>query len=132
LLNTIGELGGVYELADVAFVGGSLVPNGGHNPLEPAFWAKPVLFGKHMENFSDTARLLLAEGAAFEVENPEEFAARTQELFGDAGLRRAVGARAKSALERGSGATERIASRLNEWLGKRAAFETAAVGGPSR
>ena len=56
LLNTIGELAGVFELADVAFVGGSLVPTGGHNLLEPAFWAKPVLFGPHMENFRDIAQ----------------------------------------------------------------------------
>jgi 3-deoxy-D-manno-octulosonic-acid transferase len=128
LLNTIGELGGVYELADVAFVGGSLTPNGGHNPLEPAFWAKPVLFGKHMENFRDIARLFLDESAAFEVAAPEELAARTLELFRDAGLRRAVGERAKSVLERGSGATARIADQLGEWLGKAAALEAAAVG----
>jgi 3-deoxy-D-manno-octulosonic-acid transferase len=132
LLNTIGELGGVYELADVAFVGGSLAPSGGHNPLEPAFWAKPVLFGKHMENFDAIAQLLLAEGGAFEVASPEELAARTLELFADAGLRRAAGARAKSALESGSGATVRIADRLGEWLGKGEAVEAAAVEGPGR
>lgn len=132
LLNTIGELGGVYELADVAFVGGSLGPHGGHNPLEPAFWAKPVLFGKHMENFRDTAWLLVAEGAAFEVENPEALAARTLELFRDPGLRSAAGARAKSVLERGSGATARIANQLGHWLGTGAALEAAAAGGPGR
>jgi 3-deoxy-D-manno-octulosonic-acid transferase len=127
LLNTIGELGGVYELADAAFVGGSLVLNGGHNPLEPAFWAKPVLFGKHMENFRDTARLLLAEGAAFEVENPDGLAARVLELFRDAALARAAGTRAKVVLERGSGATERIANGLTRWLGKETALEVVPL-----
>ena len=82
LLNTIGELAGVFELADVAFVGGSLVPTGGHNVLEPAFWAKPVLFGPHMQNFRDIAERFLAEGAAFQVQNADELAARTLALFG--------------------------------------------------
>ena len=127
LLNTIGELGGVYELADVAFIGGSLVPSGGHNPLEPAYWAKPVLFGKHMENFRDIARLLLTGGGAFEVAGSEEFAARTSELFANAALRRDAGARAKSTLESGSGATARIADRLGEWLGEPAALEVVPL-----
>ena len=127
LLNTIGELGGVYELAGVAFVGGSLVADGGHNPLEPAFWAKPALFGKHMENFRDTARLLITEGAAFEVENPDALAARALELFRDPGLGRAAGTRAKAVLERGSGATDRIANELTRWLGKEAALEVVPL-----
>ena len=123
LLNTIGELAGVFELADVAFVGGSLVPTGGHNLLEPAFWGKPVLFGLHMENFRDIAELFLAEGAAFQVRDADELAARTIAFFGDAHLRSALGERARRVLESGSGATARILDGLREWLEERPVAE---------
>ncbi|HEY6291624.1 MAG TPA: hypothetical protein VI455_08700, partial [Terriglobia bacterium] len=138
--NTIGELAGVFELADVAFVGGSLVSTGGHNLLEPAFWAKPVLFGPHMENFCDIAELFLGERAAFRVENADGLAARTLVLFGDAHLRSTMGQRAKSLLDQGSGATARILEGLGEWFEEEPAagtksgttFETAWLGGRSR
>jgi 3-deoxy-D-manno-octulosonic-acid transferase len=116
LLNTIGELAGVFELADVAFVGGSLVPTGGHNLLEPAFWAKPVLFGPHMENFRDMAQQFLEAKAGFQVNDTDSLAARVIELFGDAALRDQVGQRAQRLLQSGSGATGRILERLGEWL----------------
>jgi 3-deoxy-D-manno-octulosonic-acid transferase len=62
--DTLGELGLFYRLADVAFVGGSLIPHGGQNPLEPARLGRPVLFGPHMANFADAADRLVAAGAA--------------------------------------------------------------------
>ncbi|MFW5679025.1 MAG: 3-deoxy-D-manno-octulosonic acid transferase [Pseudomonadota bacterium] len=62
--DTMGELGLFYRLADVAFVGGSLIPHGGQNPLEPARLGRPVLFGPHMANFADAADRLLEAGAA--------------------------------------------------------------------
>jgi 3-deoxy-D-manno-octulosonic-acid transferase len=125
LLNTIGELAGLFELADVAFVGGSLVPTGGHNLLEPAFWGKPVLFGPHMENFRDVAQQFLAAGAAFQVSGPDSLAARVLELFSDAELRRRVGERGQRLLKSGSGATERIMARLSEWLTESASIESS-------
>ncbi|HEV2378395.1 MAG TPA: 3-deoxy-D-manno-octulosonic acid transferase [Terriglobia bacterium] len=130
LLNTIGELAGVFELADVAFVGGSLVPTGGHNLLEPAFWAKPVLFGPHMENFRDIAQQFLAVDAAIRVTDPESFAARVVELFGDAELRNRVGERAQRLVQSGSGATHRIVERLSEWLTESIPLEVGEAAAP--
>lgn len=71
ILDTIGELSTFYALSDIAFVGGSLVPWGGHNILEPAFYKKPVFFGPHMENFSFLAQRFLETGAA-QVVNEEK------------------------------------------------------------
>jgi 3-deoxy-D-manno-octulosonic-acid transferase len=64
LLDTIGELAGIFEVADLVFIGGSLVPTGGHNLLEAAYWGKVITFGPHMENFRDIAKLFLDAGAA--------------------------------------------------------------------
>ncbi len=116
LLDTIGELAGIFELADVVFMGGSLVPAGGHNLLEPAFWSKPILFGRHMENFRDTAELFLHARAAIQVRDTAELARDALELLEDGWLRRELGKRAKQVLEQESGATERILEHLREWL----------------
>lgn len=67
VLDTMGELAGLYNLADVVFVGGSLVPIGGHDILQPLFYGKPTLFGPHMHNQQDLAALSLAEGAVVQV-----------------------------------------------------------------
>ncbi len=75
VLDTIGELARFYALADAAFIGGSLVPWGGQNLLEPAFYGKPIFFGPHMENFADLADRFIAGGAAVVVEKPEDLAA---------------------------------------------------------
>ena len=72
LLDSLGELPHVYGLATVAFVGGSLVPKGGHNPIEPAAWGKPVLFGPHMENFEPIARELQGTGGGLLVAGWED------------------------------------------------------------
>jgi|SRR5579863_1274100 len=116
LLNTIGELAGVFELADVVFVGGSLVPTGGHNLLEPAFASKPILFGPHMQNFRDIAALFLEAGAAVEVQNASELARQSLRLLDDSNERGRLGQAAKSLLESECGATERILARLDASL----------------
>ena len=72
LLDSIGELASVYRLADGAFVGGSLVPSGGHNILEPAAFGKVPVFGPSMENFAEIASRFVAAGAAIQVESPED------------------------------------------------------------
>lgn len=79
ILDTIGELSKIYGAADIVFVGGSLIKKGGHNILEPAAWAKPVLFGPHMFNFRDIADLLLANNAAVAV--PDQDALREKIKF---------------------------------------------------
>jgi 3-deoxy-D-manno-octulosonic-acid transferase len=72
LLDTLGELQRLYAVATLVFVGGSLVPIGGHNVLEPAAFAKPILFGPHMENFHEIVRLLIERKAALQVANPDQ------------------------------------------------------------
>lgn len=117
LLDTVGELAGILEVADLVFVGGSLVPAGGHNLLEPAYWGKPILFGPHMENFRDIAKLFLEAGAASTVHNPTDLARRIHELFEHESKRKEMGNRAKQMMEQGSGATERTLERLRIMLG---------------
>lgn len=126
LLDTIGELSGIFELADVVYIGGSLVPTGGHNPLEPAWWGKPILFGPHMENFADIAQLFLEGRAAVKVRDARELAQAILELLEDEPRRRQLGERAKQVLERESGATERILCYVKEALGE-AASMTARI-----
>lgn len=72
LLDTIGELASCYTMAEVVFIGGSLIPLGGHNPLEPAAVSVPVLYGPHMEDFSEIAALLIHSGGARQVAGPDE------------------------------------------------------------
>ncbi len=72
LLNTIGELGQVYSIADLVFVGGSLIEKGGHNILEPAVHGKLVFFGPHMFNFKDNTRLLLEHGVGIQVSDVKD------------------------------------------------------------
>ena len=86
LVDTIGELERIYGLADVVFVGGSLVDHGGQNMLEPAAQGRAVLFGPSIENFQQEARLLEEAGACRVVANPGELGARLGELIGDPAL----------------------------------------------
>lgn len=74
VVDTIGELRGFYSIADVTFVGGTLVPVGGHNLLEPAFLGKPVLFGPHTHKVEDLKEILIKEGYGAEVRGPEDMA----------------------------------------------------------
>jgi 3-deoxy-D-manno-octulosonic-acid transferase len=116
LLDTIGELAGILELADVVFMGGSLVPTGGHNILEGAYWAKPVVFGSHMENFRDIAQLFLQAGACVQVRDAQELAESVLKLFGDGAIRRQLGERAKQILESEKGATARVLDQIQRLL----------------
>ncbi len=115
LLNTIGELAALFEAADLAFIGGSLVPTGGHNLLEPAFWSKAIIFGPHMQNFSDAAERFLRADAAVRVKNPAELARVAIGLFEDVARRNELGARAKQVLQEESGATRRVLDRLQDF-----------------
>jgi 3-deoxy-D-manno-octulosonic-acid transferase len=115
LLDTIGELAGVFELADMVFIGGSLVPTGGHNLLEPAYWSKVIAFGPHMENFSDIAKLFLDAGAAIQVRNPEELA-HAAWLLENKEAREHLGASARQVLEQNSGAMARTLDGLRKYL----------------
>jgi 3-deoxy-D-manno-octulosonic-acid transferase len=116
LLDTIGELAGILELADVVFMGGSLVPTGGHNILEAAYWARPVIFGPHMENFQDITRLFLEANACIQVRSAEGLAESALNLFGDCGAGQRLGERGKQVLEKQTGATARVLEQIQRLL----------------
>ncbi|MGH9357833.1 MAG: 3-deoxy-D-manno-octulosonic acid transferase [Terriglobia bacterium] len=116
LLDSIGELAGLFALADLVFMGGSLVPTGGHNVLEPARFGKPVIFGPYMSNFPDVARLFLDYGAAVQVRDESELSREAIEMLEDIPRRRAVGEAGRKLIEQGSGATQRILERITELL----------------
>ena len=91
LLDTLGELPRYYGCADVAFVGGTLVPAGGHNLLEPARWGKPVLFGPHCSNVAGTARELLRQGGGVEVRGRDDLLREVAGLLCDRARASAMG-----------------------------------------
>ena len=95
LLDTIGELRAAYGLGTVSFVGGSLVSTGGHNVLEPAVHAQPIVFGPSMENFATLATLLLDAGGARRVIDADDLADVWQQLLEDPAARCALGERAR-------------------------------------
>ena len=107
ILDTIGELAHLYRVATVVFVGGSLVPTGGHNILEPAVFGKPILFGPHMHNFREIADSFLARHAAIQVASADEFEAILGSLLADPGRRARLGAAAREILDANRGARER-------------------------
>ncbi len=117
LVDSIGELASLYSLATLAFVGGSLVPAGGHNPLEPAQFAVPTIMGPHYSNFRGIVGALLAEQALVladtQPDDPSQsLAAAFNRLLADPVAACALGARSRSVFERESGATERTLEAL--------------------
>jgi 3-deoxy-D-manno-octulosonic-acid transferase len=117
LLDTIGELASVYGLADGAFVGGSLVPSGGHNILEPAAFGKIPVFGPSMENFAEIASRFVAAGAAIQVESPEDAGVAWIGLLRDPQRQRKMGETAKALVDSSRGATQRALAEIAKHLG---------------
>ena len=115
LLDTIGELASAYALASVAFVGGSLVPAGGHNPLEPAQFGVPIVMGPHYANFTAITEALRAHDG-LRIAEKDELAAALNELLEDRAGAEAMGARAREVFEREAGATERCVAAIREVL----------------
>ncbi|HVR41353.1 MAG TPA: 3-deoxy-D-manno-octulosonic acid transferase, partial [Thermoanaerobaculia bacterium] len=116
LLDTLGELARIYRYATVAFVGGSIAPNGGHNPIEPAAGGVPVCFGKSMSNFREIAQVFLRNEAAVEVDNAADVLAFATRMFEDEAAQRAWGARARETVQQNRGASARTARRIVELL----------------
>ena len=112
LVDTVGDLEAFYWLADVAFVGGSLVPHGGHNLLEPAALGRATLFGPHVDNFLEERDLLLAGGAALQVGGAEDILPAIEGLLEDAAAREHLAA-AGAALARQLGGSVR---RHADWI----------------
>jgi 3-deoxy-D-manno-octulosonic-acid transferase len=115
LLDTIGELASMYSLADVAFVGGSLTPRGGHNILEPAQFGVPIVIGVSYENFRDIVNMFRARDA-IRVVGPAELPLALLELLGNPAERAALGQRAADAARQQSGTTARTADALVKLL----------------
>lgn len=105
LMDSVGELSAAYAAADIAFVGGSLVPKGGHNILEPALFGVPTIVGPHMENFREIASIFTRGNAVLTVRNGEELAGTLAEWAADPASVRGTGERAKALLGSFRGAT---------------------------
>ena len=117
LIDRIGLLFDLYALCDLAFIGGSLIPKGGQNLMEPAAWQKPVLFGPYFYNFQDAGELLLEKKGGFLVKNKEELYKTFKILLKKRELRVEAGVNARKALEElGRGAASRQARVLEHLL----------------
>lgn len=119
VLDTLGELERVYGLADISFVGGSLVPLGGHNLLEPAAFGSPVLFGPHTFNFEQMARHLLTTGGGVRISDEETLYAAVSAWLGDESQRRAAGAAALAFVEDNRGNVRRVIAQIEAIQGGR-------------
>ena len=107
ILDMIGQLRDVYSIATIVFVGGSLVPHGGQNPVEPAALGKPVIFGPHMFNFREISASLLDSGAAILIKGPKELSGSIKSLLLDPVKRSEMAKRAGSVIADKRGATDR-------------------------
>jgi 3-deoxy-D-manno-octulosonic-acid transferase len=116
ILDTVGELCGIYGLADIVFVGGSLVPKGGQNPLEPAALGKPVLFGTHMDNFKEIVEILKQTGGGIEVRDKNDFKQAAAKLLDDPQTSERLGLAAKKAVEKNRGAVEKNIAVIEKYL----------------
>ncbi len=116
LLDTLGELGRLYALGTLVFVGGSLIPRGGQNTIEPSALAKPVLFGPHTANFRDVNEELLAHGAARRVADAAELEAALRDLLARPEAAAEMGRRARQVVDKHRGATRRTIEALGPFL----------------
>ncbi len=119
VIDRIGMLRSLYALADVAFVGGSLVRAGGHNPLEPASVAKPILFGPHTDDFRWICQTLEKEGGAIRVHDVDQLAARVVHLIENEADRRRVGRCAYGVFAKHRGAVARTLAVIDAPAGRR-------------
>jgi 3-deoxy-D-manno-octulosonic-acid transferase len=117
VLDTLGELASVYAEADYVFVGGSLASWGGHNIIEPASKGKPVLFGPHMQNFADIARLFLDAGAAIQVESEADLENALGALLARPERTRELSRNALRVVEENRGAVDRTVREIEELMG---------------
>lgn len=125
VVDGIGQLQRFYAACDVAFVGGSLVPHGGQNMLEPAAQGRAVVFGPHTSNFRTDVELLLGQDAAVQVASVQDLTTALQQLFASPERRRVLGEHALSVIAENQGATERTLDLIAPLLGAVPAAGTA-------
>jgi 3-deoxy-D-manno-octulosonic-acid transferase len=116
VLDTIGELAQVYQIATAVFVGGSLVDSGGHNILEPAIFGKPIVFGPHMHNFKEIADAFIAQDAAIQVTHARGLEDALLGLLTDPVRRARLGAAARALVESNRGAKEKSLATIAQIL----------------
>jgi 3-deoxy-D-manno-octulosonic-acid transferase len=116
LLDTMGELMSLYSIGTLVFVGGSLVPVGGHNPLEPLFFKKCVLFGPYMFNFLEISRRLIEAGGAIQAKDGEDLTAHMKRLLRNERTRTETGEKGYQFLKKHQGATERTFQEIRNFL----------------
>ncbi|MDQ1333587.1 MAG: 3-deoxy-D-manno-octulosonic acid transferase [Thermodesulfobacteriota bacterium] len=121
VLDTMGELGRIYGVGSVGFVGGSLVPVGGHNLLEPASFGIPVIFGPHTHNFVSMAAALVEAGGGCRVHNDDELTTTLEAFLKDEEMRTRAGARARAFAEENQGAVERVFCQVKRCMGQKGA-----------
>ena len=116
IVDSMGELPRYYGLATVVFIGGSLIPHGGQNPLEAASLGKPVVFGPFMHNFEDIAQPLIEGQAAIRLQGADELTSTLRPLLVDPAAATAMGRRGQALTERATGATQRALAELDALL----------------
>ncbi len=127
IVDTIGELENVYALADLVYVGGSLVPHGGQNMLEPAAQGKAVVYGPHVDNFLSEAALLEEAGASRRIADALGLEQAFRELVADDGARTRMGQAGLSAVDRQKGATALTLAALASLIAPRASPDQSAL-----
>ncbi|OQW67659.1 MAG: hypothetical protein BVN29_01970 [Nitrospira sp. ST-bin5] len=128
ILDTRGELARAYHDATVAFVGGTLIPVGGHNLLEPAVWGKPVLFGPYTDHCAEIAALLLESGGAVRVSGAEDLAGRVCAWLDDSAACRRVGEAARQTVSENQGALRRSVDFIEACLSASQSPSSRSVG----
>jgi 3-deoxy-D-manno-octulosonic-acid transferase len=116
ILDTIGELAGCYRFARVAFIGGSLVDFGGHNPVEAAAYGVPVLFGPHMEDFLEIANDLSQCGGAITVDSATKLEQSVRQILEDPTVHQRMSKEARNLIRRNSGVIRRHIQELRPLL----------------
>ncbi len=114
LLDSIGDLAYLYQLADIVFIGGSLIPWGGHNVIEAANFKKPILFGPHMQNFHEVAAVFLSNYGALQVSDCDELEKKITTLLRDPATRRWLGQNARKVIRDNQGAVERTVEVIQQ------------------
>jgi len=116
LVDTLGEVLDFYAVSDLVFVGGSLVPVGGHNLLEASLVEKPVIFGPHVHNFRGISAKLIRAGAGIKISNQQQLEAQCAKLLDDPIRRRAMGQTGRNLIAENAGATERTMRRISRYV----------------
>ncbi len=119
ILDTIGELAECYAMADAVFIGGSLVPQGGHNPIEPAAVGVPVLFGPHMEDFTEIAAELIECGGARQVASAASLSVALRQIICDPGVHRSMAGAALGCVDANRGVVSKHLEAITALLSRK-------------